>query len=124
VPKATLQDKLFESGPELPEEMRYLPGLISAGEERALLDKLCALPFKEFEFQGFLGKRRTGSFGCHYDFNGGGLKQAGELPEFLFPLRKWGADFAGLNSSAFEHALVISPVPASDGIVTVRSSGT
>jgi alkylated DNA repair dioxygenase AlkB len=107
VPEATLQAELFESGPELPEGMRYLLGVISADEERALLDKLPALPFKEFEFYGFQGKRRTVSFGWHYDFNGGGLKQAGGLPEFLLPLRKRAAEFAGLNSSAFEHALVI-----------------
>ena len=67
--------------------MRYAPHLISVGEERALLEKVPELPFKEFEFHGFL-KRRTVSFGWHYDFNGGGLEQAGELPEFLLPLRK------------------------------------
>jgi alkylated DNA repair dioxygenase AlkB len=111
VPEATLQAELFESGPDLPEGMRYLPGLISAAEECALLDKLPRLPFKEFEFHGFQGKRRTVSFGWHYDFNGGGLKQAGELPEFLLTLRKRAADFAGLNSSALEHALVIEYKP-------------
>src|SRR5438128_434426 len=99
--------RLFECAPNLPEGMRYMPSLISAGEERALLDALPALPFKEFEFHGFRGKRRTVSFGWHYDFNGGGLKQAGELPEFLLPLRTRAAEFAGLKSSALEHALVI-----------------
>ena len=111
MPKARLQAEMFASGPDLPAGMRYLPGLISAGEERALLDKLPALPFKEFEFHGFLGKRRTVSFGWHYDFNGGGLKQAGELPEFLLPLRQQAADFAGLEPAALEHALVIEYKP-------------
>src|ERR1044072_7429800 len=60
--------------------MRYATDLISAREERALIENLRGLPFKEFEFHGFLGKRRTVSFGWHYDFNGGGLKQAGGLP--------------------------------------------
>jgi alkylated DNA repair dioxygenase AlkB len=91
--------------------MRYVPGLISPGEERALLDKLPGLPFKEFEFHGFLGKRRTVSFGWHYDFNGGGLKQADELPDFLTPLRRRAAEFAGLNPTALEHALVIEYKP-------------
>ncbi len=91
--------------------MRYAPELISAGEERALLDKLPALPFKEFEFHGFLGKRRTVSFGWHYDFNGGGLKQAGLLPEFLLPLREQAAQFARLEPSALEHALLIEYKP-------------
>jgi alkylated DNA repair dioxygenase AlkB len=111
VPEATLQAGLFESAPDLPEGMRYVPGLISADEERALLDNLPALPFKEFEFHGFLGKRRTVSFGWHYDFNGGGLKQAGELPDFLAPLRMRASEFAGLNALALEHALVIEYKP-------------
>ena len=67
---------------------------------------LPALRFKEFEFHGFLGKRRTVSFGWHYDFNGGGLKQAGELPQFLLPLRKRAAEFASLEPSALEHVLL------------------
>jgi len=87
--------------------MRYTPALISPGEERRLLKKISDLPFKEFEFHGFLGKRRTVSFGLHYDFNGGGLKKAGELPEFLLPLRKRAAEFAGLEPAALEHALLI-----------------
>jgi alkylated DNA repair dioxygenase AlkB len=107
VPEATLQANLFENVPNLPDGMRYRPELISAGEERTLLDKIPALPFKEFEFHGFLGKRRTVSFGWHYDFNGGGLKQAGELPDFLAPVRKRAAQFAGLDPSALEHALLI-----------------
>jgi alkylated DNA repair dioxygenase AlkB len=111
VPAATLQAELFESVPDLPEGMRYVPRLISPGEERALLDKLPALPFKEFEFHGFLGKRRTVSFGWHYDFNGGGLKQAGLLPEFLWPLREQAAQFAGVEPSALEHALLIEYKP-------------
>ena len=69
MPEATPQADLFENVPDLPDGMRYRPELISAGEERTLLDKIPALPFKEFEFQGFLGKRRTASFGWHYDFN-------------------------------------------------------
>jgi alkylated DNA repair dioxygenase AlkB len=105
--EASLQASLFESVPDLPDGMRYAPELISPAEERALLEKLPALPFKEFEFHGFLGKRRTVSFGWHYDFNGGRLKQAGELPDFLTPLRRRAAEFAGLNPTALEHALVI-----------------
>jgi len=55
--------------------------------------------------------QRTVSFGWHYDFNGGGLKQAGELPQFLLPLRKRAAEFASLEPSALEHALLIEYRP-------------
>ena len=111
MPEATLQANLFENVPDLPEGMGYRPELISAGEERTLLDKIPALPFREFEFHGFLGKRRTVSFGWHYDFNGGGLKQAGELPDFMTPLRRRAAEFAGLDPTALEHVLVIEYKP-------------
>src|SRR3954464_12715426 len=111
VPAATPQADLFASVPNPPEGMRYVAGLISPDEERALLDKLPALPFKEFEFHGFLGKRRTVSFGWHYDFNGRGLKQAGLLPEFLLPLREQAAKFAGVEPSMLEHALLIEYKP-------------
>jgi alkylated DNA repair dioxygenase AlkB len=107
VSETKLQSELFESAPDLPEGMRYEREAISADEERVLLDKLPALPFKEFEFHGFLGKRRTVSFGWHYDFNGGGLKQAGELPDFLSPVRERAAAFAGIDACALEHALII-----------------
>jgi alkylated DNA repair dioxygenase AlkB len=111
VPATNLQTNLFESAPDLPEGVRYAPDLISVGEEHALLEKVPDLPFKEFEFQGFLGKRRTVCFGWHYDFNGGGLKQAGELPHFLLPLCKRAADFAGLEPAALEHVLLIEYRP-------------
>src|SRR5579884_2079762 len=91
--------------------MRYAPDMISRGQERALLEKLPGLPLKEFEFHGFLGNRRTVSYGWHYDFNGGGLKQAGELPPFLLPLRERAAAFADLSPSALEHALLIEYAP-------------
>jgi hypothetical protein len=56
----------------MPAGFRYALDLIDAAEEAALVEAFAALPFKEFEFHGFLGKRRVVSFGFGYDFNGGG----------------------------------------------------
>ena len=111
MPTATLQSDLFERASELPAGMRYAPDLISVVEEQSLLQELPALPFREFEFHGFLGKRRVISFGWHYDFNGGGLKKAGDLPGFLLPVRDRAARFADLPPSALEHALLIEYGP-------------
>src|SRR5256885_14856119 len=91
--------------------MRYAPDLISVEKEQSLLQELAALPFREFEFHGFLGKRRVISFGWHYDFNGGGLKKAGDLPGFLLPMRERAARFADPPSSALVHALLIEYGP-------------
>jgi alkylated DNA repair dioxygenase AlkB len=111
VPAATLQSNLFDSADEPPEGMLYAPEVISREEEHALLNHLPTLPFKEFEFHGFLGKRRVASFGWHYDFNGGGLGKAGAIPEFLLPVRERAARFAGLDPTALEHTLAIEYAP-------------
>ncbi len=105
------QRDLFASAPALPEGMRYAADVLSRQEEAALLEVLPSLPFKEFEFHGFLGKRRVVSFGLHYDFNGGGLRLVGELPDFLLPVRERAAQFAGVASAALEHALILDYPP-------------
>jgi alkylated DNA repair dioxygenase AlkB len=92
--------------PAMPAGLRYAPGLIDAAEETRLFGAFGDLPFKEFDFHGFLGKRRVVSFGTRYDFNGGGLKRAEPIPPFLLPLRERAALFAGLKPERLAHALV------------------
>jgi alkylated DNA repair dioxygenase AlkB len=111
VSTATIQKDPSETETELPEGMRYAPEVLSPAEEKVLLEEIPALPFKEFEFHGFLGKRRVVSFGWRYDFNGAGLGKTGEIPEFLLPVRERAARFAGLAPAALEHALVIEYAP-------------
>jgi alkylated DNA repair dioxygenase AlkB len=91
--------------------MRYAPELITPAQEQALLAELPGLPFKEFEFHGFLGKRRVVSFGWRYGFDGSGLNKADDIPAFLLPVRERAAAFAGLSASALEHALLIEYGP-------------
>ena len=76
---------LFEppAPPAMPAGFRYAPELIDAAEEARLVGAFADLPFKEFEFHGFLGKRRVVSFGLRYDFNGGGLREAAPIPPFV-----------------------------------------
>jgi len=90
-----------------PEGLRERAELIDAVEERALVERLEALPFRPFEFQGFLGKRETVSFGWSYRFDGSGLAEAPPIPDWLLPLRAKAAAFAGLAPEALEHALLI-----------------
>ncbi|HEX8579557.1 MAG TPA: alpha-ketoglutarate-dependent dioxygenase AlkB [Allosphingosinicella sp.] len=97
--------------PDLPEGLRYQPELITADEEQALAARLAELPFKAFEFQGFLGNRRTVSFGLHYEFNGSGLRETEEMPDWLLPLRDRAAAWAGLDGDALEHVLVTEYAP-------------
>ena len=57
------QGSLFETPGKLPDGMRYAADLISPDEEQALVVEMAHLPFRAFEFHGFLGRRRTVSFG-------------------------------------------------------------
>src|SRR5271168_2154499 len=92
--------------PSMPAGFRYASDVIDAAEEMRLADAFADLPFKEFEFHGFLGKRRVVSFGLRYDFNGGGLKQDEPMPPFLRPLRERAAAFVGLAPDRLAHALI------------------
>ena len=103
---ATAQFSLLEQSACVPEGFVYRPDVISAAEEAALLERIRGLPFREFEFQGYLGKRRVVSFGLHYDFAHGKLEPAAEMPDFLLPLRENAARFAGLAPEELPHVLI------------------
>jgi len=86
---------------------RYERELIEQAEEEALVACVRELPFREFEFHGYKGKRRVVSFGWKYEFSKGGqLHKADEIPEFLLGVRARAAEFAALQPDAFQHALV------------------
>ncbi len=92
--------------PAMPAGFRYAPDLIDADEESQLVAAFADLPFKEFEFHGFLGKRRVVPFGFRTDYTGGGLQTAAPIPPFLLPLRERAAVFAGLAPDDLVHALI------------------
>lgn len=89
------------------EGFEYQPALIEPSTEEALVGHVRELPFQEFEFHGYKGKRRVVSFGWKYEFSGGGeLRKADDIPEFLLELRSQAASFARLEPDAFQHVLV------------------
>jgi alkylated DNA repair dioxygenase AlkB len=96
---------------DLPEGLAYAPELIDAAEEQALVAHMAELPFKAFEFQGYLGNRRTVSFGLHYEFNGSGLHETEPMPDWLLPVRNRAAAWAGLRPEALEHVLLTEYAP-------------
>jgi alkylated DNA repair dioxygenase AlkB len=91
---------------ELPEGFRYHPDVLDEEEEHTLVGEIKQLPFKDFEFHGFSGKRRVVSFGWQYDFNHARLSEADPIPAFLLPVREKAADLAGLAKQDLEHLLV------------------
>lgn len=78
----------------------------SSAEEHAWTRQLEALPFKPFEFRGYLGKRRIVSFGWRYDYAGRALRASVPMPVFLEPLRRRAAEIAGLDLQRLQQALV------------------
>lgn len=90
----------------LPQGLKYQAGFVGPEEERSLLRQIERLPFREFEFHGFTGKRRTVSFGWRYDFNGGGLTKVEDMPEFLAFIRARAEALAGIAQGQFQQVLV------------------
>ena len=100
------QSDLFRARPDLPKGLAYQDGFLSLEEEQALAGRITTLPFKPFEFQGFLGKRETVSFGWSYRFDGSGLAEEEPIPAWLLPIRERAASFAGLQPEALTQALL------------------
>jgi alkylated DNA repair dioxygenase AlkB len=95
----------------LPESFVYRGDVVPEAEAAVLIARFAELPFKEFEFHGYLGKRRVVSFGLRYDFADRAVHMVEPIPEFLLPLRERVAGFAGLAPDALEHALVTEYAP-------------
>jgi alkylated DNA repair dioxygenase AlkB len=97
---------LFPERPAMPAGFRFRDELISPATERELITYVRELPFREFEFHGFVGKRRTISFGWKYDFSREAVSIAEPMPAFLISLRRTAADFAELREEDLAQTLV------------------
>ena len=90
----------------LPEGFRYQPDVVPPDVERELIAHVQELPLREFEFQGYTGKRRVLSFGWRYDFNDRVLHKVDDIPPFLLSVRELAASFASVDPTALQHVLV------------------
>ncbi|MBV8888891.1 MAG: alpha-ketoglutarate-dependent dioxygenase AlkB [Alphaproteobacteria bacterium] len=108
---STAQLSLLDDPRALPPGFAYRADLLSPAEESELLLRMQELPFKEFAFHGYFGKRRVVSFGLSYDFNERRARRADPIPAFLGPLRDRAAEYAGLAPAGIEHALVTEYTP-------------
>ena len=80
--------------------------LITAAEEQSLIERLHALDLAPFRFQGWLGNRKTKSFGWRYDFDDASFLPTEPIPDWLEPVRARAAAFAGIDPGDFVHALL------------------
>jgi alkylated DNA repair dioxygenase AlkB len=100
------QGDLFGVPSTVPEGFRYQPDLISRSEERDLVHRIQSLPFKPFDFHGYLANRQVVGFGLRYDYERRQVMEAPPIPDFLLPLRDRVADFAGRPAAEFAQVLI------------------
>ena len=86
--------------------LRYEAELIGEAEERTLVSRLGDLELAPFRFQGWLGNRKTQSFGWRYDFDDATFTPAEPIPDWLEPVRRRAAAFADLRPEDFVHVLL------------------
>jgi alkylated DNA repair dioxygenase AlkB len=104
---------LTSAQPPLPHGFIYRADLLAQEEEQRLVERIRGLRLSEFEFHGFTAKRRTISFGWHYDFARAKLEKAEGMPDWLLPYRDTAASFAGLPPAQLQHALILEYSPGS-----------
>ena len=106
-----MQYSLFDIEPSLPQGFRYQPDFLTEQREAELLNEFPRLPFREFQWHGYTGKRRTVTFGWSYSFDNGQLAPADPLPDFLQQLKRDVAEWAGLNPGLLVQGLVTEYQP-------------
>jgi alkylated DNA repair protein (DNA oxidative demethylase) len=95
---------LFEQPPIA--GLDYREGFISESEEKQLIDRLTPLELAPFRFHGWIGNRKTQSFGWRYDFDDASFAPAEPVPDWLLRLRDKAAALAGIMPDDFVHVLL------------------
>lgn len=86
--------------------LKYEADLLCKEDELRLLQHLAELDLAPFRFHGWIGNRKTQSFGWRYDFEDASFSPDVPIPDWLCPLREQAAAFAGVPSDAFAHVLL------------------
>ena len=86
--------------------LAYREAVISEAEEHDLLARLEALDLAPFRFQGWLGNRKTKSFGWRYDFDDASFTPSEPIPDWLESVRAKAAALAVIDPGDFVHALL------------------
>ena len=86
--------------------LQYREDFISEAEQRALIAHLDATDLTPFRFHGWVGNRKTVTFGWRYDFDDSSFAPAEPIPEWLHPLRAKAAELAEVAPDDFAHVLL------------------
>lgn len=88
------------------EGLSYREEMIGEPEAAALVSRLSAAELAPFRFHGWLGNRKTQSFGWRYDFDDASFTPTEPVPDWLQPLRAAAAAFARVQPEDFVHVLL------------------
>jgi DNA oxidative demethylase len=86
--------------------LRYEQEVIGKDDEQLLIERLSKLGLTPFRFHGWIGNRKTESFGWRYDFDDASFAPADPIPNWLESLRTTAAEFAGVAPADFVHVLL------------------
>jgi alkylated DNA repair dioxygenase AlkB len=99
-----------------PEGLRYEPELLTAEEERTLLERLGVLRFDPIVLRGQTARRTARHYGLGYDYDSRTPRPGEPLPGWLGPVRGLAAELAGESPEDLVEALVqYYPVGATIG---------
>jgi alkylated DNA repair dioxygenase AlkB len=88
------------------EGLDYRAEFITAVEHGELVEKLIAEDLAPFRFHGWLGNRKTKTYGWRYDFDDASFTPAEPIPGWLLPLRRKAAGLAHVDREDFAHVLL------------------
>ncbi len=89
-----------------PEGLRAIEDFVSVEEERALLDEMTHVPFREVAMLGVAARRTTAHYGWDYGYDSWKISPAEPPPAFLVPLRARAAALIGVGPEELEEILV------------------
>ena len=88
------------------EGLAFRDEFVTAAQHDALVHELEGVDVKPFRFHGWLGNRKTKTFGWRYDFDDASFAPAEPIPSWLLPLRGKAAALAGVEPDDFSHVLL------------------
>lgn len=98
---------------EEPQGLVYRPELISAAEERELLDELQSLRWDPIVMHGGTARRSGRHFGLDYDYQARASQSGDPIPDWLLPARERAAHLAGHEPEELVEILVQRYPPGS-----------
>jgi alkylated DNA repair dioxygenase AlkB len=86
--------------------LAYREEAIAKADGEMLIEHLASMDLPPFRFHGWLGNRKTKSFGWRYDFEDSTFSPTEVIPAWLEPLRETAAAFAGREPEEFVAVLL------------------